>query len=115
MRKLNLTIRKTKLAENNQLENEKVIRYFSDLSENNWTIGDAEINIQIKPGHYPVKQKATPITLYPPEIMGKMEKLINGWHFEKIDNVEEDNFISPVVITVKKRQIDEHRTNSRNQ
>ena len=68
---------------------------------NNETINDTEINIQLKPRHYPVKQKARPGPLYLQENVGKeSEKLIRTGHLEKIDDVDEDCSVSPVVITV---------------
>ena len=76
MKKFKLTIKKIPLAENNQLEREKIFNNFPDLFENNDTIKDTEINIQLKPGHYPVKQKARPIPLHLQEEVGhKLEKL----------------------------------------
>ena len=63
MKKFKLTIRRIQLAENNQSEREKIFNKFPDLFENHDTIKDTEINIQLKPGHYPVKQKARPIPL----------------------------------------------------
>ena len=62
MKKFKLTISKIQLADNNQSEREKVFNKFPDLFENNETIKDTEINIQLKPGRYPVKQKARPIS-----------------------------------------------------
>ena len=60
------------------------------------------INIQLKPGHYPVKQKARPIPLHLQEDVGKeLERLIKTGHLEKVKHVDEDCFVSPVVITVK--------------
>ena len=74
-----------------------------DLFENNQTIKDNEINIQLKPGHYPVKQKARPIPLHLQEdVERELEKQIKTGHLEKVIKVdEEDCFVSPVVITVK--------------
>ena len=57
MKKFKLTIGRIQLNETNQSEKEKVINRFPDLFENNQTIKDTEINIQLKPGQYPVKQK----------------------------------------------------------
>ena len=54
MRKFKLTISKKQLTDNNQSEREKVFNKFPGLFENNDTIKDTEINIQLKPGHYPV-------------------------------------------------------------
>ena len=48
-----------------------MIEKFPDLIKNNTTIKDAEINIQLERGHYPVKQKARPIPLHLQEEVGK--------------------------------------------
>ena len=102
MKKFKLTIRGIQLAENNQSEREKIFNKFPDLFENNDTIKDTERNIQLKPGHYPVKQKARPIPLHLQEDIGReLEKLIKSGHLEKVEDVDEDCFVSPVVITVK--------------
>ena len=57
----------------NQSEKERIIKKFLKLFENNRTIKDTEINIQLKPGHCPVKQKARPIPLHP-ERIGETDK-----------------------------------------
>ena len=102
MKKFKLTIRRIQLAENSQSERENIFNKFPDLFENNDTIKDTEINIQLKPGHYPVKQKARPIPLHLQEDVGReLEKLIKSGHLEKVKDVDEDCFVSPVVITVK--------------
>ena len=102
MRTFKLTIGKIQLTENNQSEKERMFGKFRDLFENNKTIKDTEIKIQLKPGHYPVKQKARPVPLHLQEDVGKeLEKLIRTGHLEKINNVDEDCFVSPVVITIK--------------
>ena len=90
------------MAENNQSEKERIINKFPDLFENNETIKDTEIKIQLKPGHFPVKQKARPVQLDLQEDVGReLEKLIKSGHLEKLKDVDEDCFVSPVVITVK--------------
>ena len=102
MKKFKLTIRRIQLAENNQSEREKIFNRFPDLFENNDTIKDTEINFQLKPGHYPVKQKARPIPLHLQEDVGReLEKLIKSGHLENVKDVDEDCFVSPVVVTVK--------------
>ena len=102
MKKFKLTIRRIQLAENNQSEREKIFNKFPDLFENNDTIKDTEINIQLKPGHYPVKQKARPIPLHLQEDVGQeLENLIKSRDLEKVKDVDEDCFVSPVVLTVK--------------
>ena len=102
MEKFKLTIGNIRTEENNQSEKIRVIEQYPDLFKNNTTIKDTEINIQIKPGHYPVKQKARPIPLHLQEDVGKeQERLIKTGHLEKVKHVDEDCFVSPVVITVK--------------
>ena len=101
MKKFKLTISKIQLAENNQSEREKVFNKFPDLFENNETIKDTEINIQLKPGHYPVKQKARPIPLHLQEDVVPELELIKSGHLVKINDVDENCFVSTVVITVK--------------
>ena len=64
MNKFKLTIGKIPLAENNQSEREKLFNRFPDLFENNETIKQTEINIQLKLEHYPIKQKAKPVALH---------------------------------------------------
>ena len=90
------------MAENNQSEREKVFKKFPGLFENNETIKDIEINIQLKRGHYPIKQKARPVLLHLQEDVGReLEKLIKSGQLEKINDVDEDCFVSSVVITMK--------------
>ena len=102
MKTFKLIIGRIQLAENNQSEKERIINKFPDLFENNETIKDTEIKIQLKPGHFPVKQKARPVPLHLQEdVGGELEKLIKSGHLEKLKDVDEDCFVSPVVITVK--------------
>ena len=102
MKTFRFTIRRIQLAENNQSEKERIINKFPDLFENNETIKDTKIKIQLTPGHFPVEQKARPVPLHLLEDVGReLEKLIKSGHLEKIKDVDEDCFVSPVVITVK--------------
>ena len=71
MKRFKLTIGKIQLAEIGQSEKERIINKFPDLFENNRTIKDTEIIIQLKPGHYPVNQKARPIPLHLQEDVGR--------------------------------------------
>ena len=90
------------MAENYQSEREKVFGKFQDFFENNESIKDTEINIQLKPGHFPIKQKARPVPLQLQEdVERELKKLIRTGHLEEINDVDEDCFVSPVVITVK--------------
>ena len=102
MEKFNLTIGNIRPADNEQSEKRRVIEKFPDFFKNNTTIKDTEINIQLKPGHYPVKQKARPIPLHLQEEVGReLKKLIKNGQWGKVKHVDEDCFVSPVVITVK--------------
>ena len=102
LKKFRLTIGNIRLAENSQLEKRQVVEKFTDLFINNTTTKDAERNIQLKPGQYPVKQKARPIPLNLQEAVGKkIEKLTKSGHLERVKQIDEDCFVSPVVITVK--------------
>ena len=105
-KKFYLTIGNIRLDENSQVEKRRIIEKFPDLFRNNTTIKDAELNIQLKPGQYPVKQKARPIPLHLQEAVGKeIEKLlkIKTEHLEKVKHVDDDCFVSRLVIAVKKR------------
>ena len=102
MKKFRFTIDRIQLVENNKSEREKVFNKFPDLFENNETIKDTEINTQPKLGHCPIKQKTRPVTLHLQEDVGReLENLIKCGHLEKINDVDEDCSVSPVVITVK--------------
>ena len=84
MKTIKLTIGKIKLAENNQSEREKIFGKLQDLFENNETIKDTEINIQVKPGHCPIEQKARPVPLHLQEdVERELKKLIRTGHLEK--------------------------------
>ena len=90
------------MVENNQSQNQKVLRKFPDLLENNRLIKDADLDIKLKPGHCPVKPKAGPMPLHlQDDVEKEFEKLIKARCSAKIIDVDEDCFISPDVITVK--------------
>ena len=114
MKNFKLTIRRIQLAKNSQSEREKIFNKFLDLFENNETIKNTEINIQLKPGHVPVKHKARPKQLHLQEDVGReLGKLIKSGHLEKVKDVDEDCFVSPVVITVKNNKSVKIALNSR--
>ena len=106
MRKFKLTIGRLQLAENNQSEGEKVFTKFPDLFENKEPIKETEIKIQLKPGHQPIKHKARPVPLHlQKDVERELERLIKSGHLEKVNNVDEDCFVVPVVITVKSENL----------
>ena len=81
LKKFKLTVGNIRLDENSQLEKRRIIEKIPDIIRNNTTMKDVEINIQLKPGHYPVKQKTRPIPLHLQEAVGKEIDLIRT--FEK--------------------------------
>ena len=79
MKRFKVTIGRIQLALINQSETDRIINKFPGLFENNRTIKETKINRQLKPGHYPVKQKARPIPLHLREDVEKeLEKLIKA-------------------------------------
>ena len=83
MKTLEMTIGKIQLAQNNQSERERVFIRFPYLFENNETIKKTAINIQLKPRHYLIKQKARSVPLHLQEDVGReSKKLILTGHRE---------------------------------
>ena len=114
LKKFKLTIGNIRLDDNNQSEKRQIVEKFPDLFKNNTTIKDAETNIQLKRGHYPVKQKARPIPLHPQEAVEKeIEKLTKSGLLERVKQVDEDCFVSPVVISAKSDKSVKKALNSR--
>ena len=70
LKKLKLTIGNIRVDGNNKSEKRRVISKLPGLFKNNTTIKDAKVNIQLKTGHYPVKQKARPIPLHLEKAVG---------------------------------------------
>ena len=96
MKTFRLTIGRIQLVKSNTSEKERIINKFPDLFENNETIKDTEIKIQLNPGQFLMKQKARPVPLHLHEDVGReLEKLIKSGHLEKIKDVDEDCFVSP--------------------
>ena len=101
MIKFRMTIKQNQTVGKKQTEKEGIVKKFNDLFENNTTMKDAEINIQFKPVHYAVKQKARPTQLHLQENLGKqIKRPIKSGHLERVQNVE-GCFVSPVVITIR--------------
>ena len=79
----------------------KILTNFEKLFKTNRTIEEAGIKTQLKPGHSPVKPKTRPIPYHLQSYVEKIYKLIQSGHLQKIQKVEKDCFLSPVVVTVK--------------
>ena len=56
-----------------------------------------------KTGLLPKQQKARPIPYHlQDDVKNELDRLINSGHLQRLETIEEDCFVSPVVITVKK-------------
>ena len=102
LKQLPIRINKISLDEpTNQSKN--IYTKVNKLFETNHTIKNIEMKIQIKPGCYPIQQKARPIPYHlQKDVKNELDRLIKSRHLERLETIEEDFFVSPVVITVKK-------------
>ena len=84
-----------------QLKN-KIFEDHKDLFENNHTIKNLTIDIKLKEGTKPIQQKGRPVPVhFQLSVKKELEKLIQNGHLEKT-KTDENCFISPAVITIKK-------------
>ena len=99
-----ITINKIQLDEQTN-QSETIYTQINKLFETNHTIKNIEVKIQIKPGCYPIQQKARPIPYHlQKDVKNELDQLIKSGHLEQLETVEEDCFVSPLVITVKKEK-----------
>ena len=78
-------------------------RKFKKLFHENKTIKGIEVDIELKPDAKLIQQKGRPIPIHLQPAVGKeIEKLKKNGHIEKATNINENCFVSPAVITVKK-------------
>ena len=102
LKQLPITINKISLN-NETNQSESIYKKYHKLFNTNHTIKDAEVKIQTKPGCYPIQQKARLIPYHLQEdVKNELNRLIESGHLERLETIEEDCFVSPVVITVKK-------------
>ena len=102
LKQLPISINKISLDDHTNQSN-NIHTKFHKLFETNHTIKNAEVKIQIKPGCYPIQQKARPIPNHiPKDVKNELDRLLKPGHLERLETIEEDCFVSPVVITVKK-------------
>ena len=88
-----------------QSETTKIHTKLKKLFETNHTIKNAEVKIQIKPGCYPIQQKARPIPYHlHDDVKNELDRIIKSGYLQRLETIEEDCFVSPVVITLKKDQ-----------
>ena len=75
---------------------------FHKLFETNHTIKNRQKKIQIKPRCYWIQQKARLIPYQLQQgVKNEFDRLIKSGHRERLETIEEDCFVSPVVVTVK--------------
>ena len=98
-----ITINKISLDNNtDQSETTKIHTKFKKLLETNHTIRNAEVKTQIKPGCYTIQQKARPIPYHlQDDVKNELDRLIKSGQLQRLETIEENCFVSPVVITVK--------------
>ena len=103
MKPIQIDNRENSIDQQQPIRKKRVFNILPDLFENNQAIKDTEKNIQLKPGHSPLKQNARPFPpLHLQEDVGReLEKLIKARHLEKVSNVDEDCFVNSVGLLVK--------------
>ena len=78
-------------------------RRFRKLFIKNHTVNGIEVKIQLKEDAKLIQQKGRPIPIHLQQSVGKeINKLIKQGHIEKANNIDENCFVSPAVITAKK-------------
>ena len=102
VKQLPITIDKILLDEKTS-QSQDIHTKFNILFETTHTIINTEVKIQIKPGCYPIQQKARPIPYHlQQDVKNELDRIIKSGHLERLETIEEDCFVSSVVITVKK-------------
>ena len=76
---------------------------FKKLFNENHTVNGIEVKIQLEEDARLIQQKGRPIPIHLQQSVGKeINKLIKQGHVEKANNIDENCYVSPAVITVKK-------------
>ena len=108
MEKLGITLETGKTAPQiHQIKEDpdvtKLKTKFKKLFNENHTVYRLEVKIQLKKDAKLIQQKGRPIPIHLQQSVEKeIEKLIKQGHIEKANNNDENCFVSPAVITVKK-------------
>ena len=77
---------------------------FKKRFNENDTVKGLEVKIQLKEDAKLIQQKGRPIPIHLQQSVEKeIEKLIKQGHIEKANNIDENCFVSPPIITVKRR------------
>ena len=103
---IKLNTEKSNLKIQNIQENPDVTelkKKFNNLFHENKTIKGIEVDIQLKPDAKLIQHKGRPIPIHLQPAVGKeIEKLKKNGHIERATDIDENCFVSPAVITVKK-------------
>ena len=108
MEKLGITLETGKTAPQiHQIKDDpdvtKLKRKFKKLFNENHTVNRLEVKIQLKEDAKLIQQKGRPIPIHLQQsVEEEVEKLVKQGHIEKANNIDENCFVSPAVITVKK-------------
>ena len=108
MEKLGITLDTGKIGpqENNVTEDPDLTtlkRRFKKLFNENYTVNGIEVKIQLQDVAKLIQQTGSPIPIHLQQSVGKgINKLMRQGHIEKANNIDENCFVSPAVITVKK-------------
>ena len=85
------------------------MREFPELFKRKGRVKDYEIKIDMKENAKITQQKGRRIPIQLQEQVDKeIEKLLKNGHIERIEKIQDDVFIQPTVITVKKGQVSEN-------
>ena len=82
------SIQINRLCENNEGLIESLIERFPKLFEENHTVHDLEVKIELKPDHKPVQQKGRRIPIHLRTAVNKeINKLINSGHLKRANDL----------------------------
>ena len=100
LKQLSITINKILLDEPTNQSN-AIHTKVHKLFETKHTIKNTEVKIQIKPGCCSIQQKARPIPYHlQHDVKNEVDQFLKSGHLERLETIEKDCFVSPVVIKV---------------
>ena len=85
---------------------------FPDLISRNGKSKNHTVNSKFHKNYRVIHQKGRKVPIHlQPKVKIELEKLLNEGHIEKLNNCSDQFFISPIVITVKKKgQVNQNST-----
>ena len=91
-----------------------ILKKFKKTFQRKLHRGGLEVKIQLKEDAKLIQQKGRPISIHLQQSVGKeIDQLMKQGHSEKANNIDENCFVSPAVITVKKDKTVEIAPDSR--